>query len=52
MLAGGAALYGFLALFALLVLAVAVLGFLLVGDADLAHRIVNDLGSRATLRAS
>jgi membrane protein len=43
-LAGGVALYGFLSLFALLVLAVAVLGFLSAGDANLPQRIVNDLG--------
>src|SRR5438105_1337583 len=43
-LAGGIALYGFLAVFALLVLAVAVLGFLSVGDKGLAHDLPHDLG--------
>jgi membrane protein len=43
-LAGGIALYGFLAVFALLVLGVAVLGFLSVGDKGLAHSITGDLG--------
>lgn len=43
-LAAGITLYGFLALFALLVLAVAVLGFLSDGNADLAHNITSELG--------
>jgi membrane protein len=43
-LAGGVALYGFLSLFALLVLAVAILGFLSAGDTNLPNRIVHDLG--------
>ena len=43
-LAAGVALYGFLALFALLVLAVAVLGFLSVGNEHLARDITDDLG--------
>lgn len=37
-------LYGFLALFAMLVLAIAILGFLSVGDTDLARTIADDLG--------
>jgi membrane protein len=43
-LAAGVALYGFLALFALLVLSVAVLGFLSVGNGHLARDIAHDLG--------
>ncbi len=43
-LAGGVTLYGFLALFALLVLAVAALGFLSADNSDLAADIVGDLG--------
>ncbi len=43
-LAAGIALYGFLALFALLVLAVAVLGFISVDDKGLARDLSHDLG--------
>jgi membrane protein len=43
-LAAGVALYGFLALFALLVLAVAVLGFLSVGNEHLARDLTDELG--------
>jgi membrane protein len=43
-LAAGVALYGFLALFALLVLAVAVLGFLSVDNQHLARDITHELG--------
>jgi membrane protein len=43
-LAAGIALYGFLALFALLVLAVAVLGFASAGNAHLARDVSRDLG--------
>ena len=45
-LAGGIALYGFLAVFALLVLAVAVLGFISTGNSHLARDITHDLGLR------
>ena len=43
-LAGGIALYGFLSLFALLVLGVAVLGFVSAGNDSLARDITSDLG--------
>jgi membrane protein len=43
-LAAGVTLYGFLALFALLVLSVAVLGFLSINNVDLAADISGDLG--------
>jgi len=43
-LAAGVTLYGFLSLFALLVLAVAVLGFLSIDDVHLASDISRDLG--------
>jgi membrane protein len=43
-LAAGVTLYGFLALFAILVLAIAVLGYLSVSDDDLARTIADDLG--------
>jgi membrane protein len=43
-LAGGVTLYGFLALFALLVLAVAVLGFVSADNSHLAQDITHDLG--------
>jgi membrane protein len=45
-LAAGVTLYGFLALFALLVLAVAVLGFLSVRDTNLARDLADNLGLR------
>lgn len=43
-LAGGVTLYGFLALFALLVLGVAILGFLSADNSHLAHDIAGELG--------
>jgi membrane protein len=43
-LAAGVTLYAFLSLFALLVLSVAVLGFLSINNVDLAGDIVNELG--------
>ena len=43
-LAGGVTLYGFLALFALLVLGVAMLGFVSADNSHLAHDITQDLG--------
>jgi membrane protein len=43
-LAASITLYGFLALFAVTVLAIAVLGFLSAGGADLAHNLPRDLG--------
>lgn len=43
-LAGGVTLYGFLAMFALLVLGVAALGYLSAGDRNLAGDLTRDLG--------
>lgn len=43
-LAGGVTLYGFLAMFALLVLGVAALGYLSAGDQNLASELTRDLG--------
>ncbi|MFO7590008.1 MAG: YhjD/YihY/BrkB family envelope integrity protein [Acidimicrobiia bacterium] len=43
-LAGGVTLYGFLAMFALLVLGVAVLGYISAGDSNLAGDLTRELG--------